>query len=533
MKRVAVYDTTLRDGTQGEGISFSAEDKIKIAQHLDGFGVDYIEGGWPGSNPRDIEFFKKVSHIRFRRAKIAAFGSTRHVQTAVEKDRNIRDILEAETPVVTIFGKSWDLHVREALKTTLDENLNMISESVQYLKSKGREVIYDAEHFFDGFKSNPSYAIRTLEIAKDGGADVLVLCDTNGGTITHEIAEIVRAVKEQISHPLGIHCHNDSDMGTANTVIAVLQGCSHVQGTFNGYGERCGNANLCTVIPNLQLKLGYQCIPKAKVRKITDISRYISEVANMVHVKNAPFVGESAFTHKGGIHVSAVMKNKRMYEHITPEEVGNRRRVLLSDLSGRSNVIYKAGEMEIDLSGDSSVIKNIVNDIKVREHNGYFYEDAEGSFELLTRRHQGKMLDFFRLEGFRVIIEKKLDNPSYCEVTIKLDVDGREEHTAAEGDGPVNALDNALRKALEKFYPSLKKMRLTDYKVRVLEGKEGTSAKVRVHIDSANQHATWGTVGVSENIIEASWQALADSINYHLLKYREVERIGRRKKEKK
>ncbi len=518
MKKIEIYDTTLRDGTQGEGISFSSLDKIKIAQRLDKLGVAYIEGGWPGSNPKDMEFFEKIRSIPLKKAKISAFGSTRKGNIKVEKDFNIKALMDSKALVIAIFGKSWELHVKDALKVSLEENIKMIYDSVSYLKSKGRYVIYDAEHYFDGFKANRDYALKTLEAAKNAGAEVLVLCDTNGGTLPGELAEIIKTTKSSIKAKYGIHTHNDSGLAVANSIIAVEMGCMHVHGTINGYGERCGNANLCSIMPVLQLKLGFRCVSDRNLKTLTDVSYFVNEVANVIPPKNEPFVGESAFAHKGGIHVDAVMKNIKTYEHISPELIGNRRRVLISDLSGKSNIKYKTSEMGFEEEFEPSHLREIANEIKLKEHRGYLYEDAEGSFELLVREKKGEKEEFFELDGFRVIIEKRPKKESYSEATIKLKVKGITEHTAAEGDGPVNALDNALRKALEKFYPNLKKMYLTDYKVRVLEGKNGTKAKVRVLIESANKKQTWGTVGVSENIIQASWEALVDSINYHLLK---------------
>ena len=518
MKKIEIYDTTLRDGTQGEGISFSSLDKIKIALSLDKLGVAYIEGGWPGSNPKDMEFFEKIRSIPLKKAKISAFGSTRKGNNKVEKDINIKALMDSKAPVITLFGKSWELHVKDALKVSLEENIKMIYDSISYLKSKGRYVIYDAEHYFDGFKANPDYALKTLEAAKNAGAEVLVLCDTNGGTLPSELAEIIKTTKSSIKAKYGIHTHNDSGLAVANSIIAVEMGCMQVHGTINGYGERCGNANLCSIMPILQLKLGFRCVSDKNLKTLTDVSYFVSEVANVIPPKNEPFVGESAFAHKGGIHVDAVMKNIKTYEHISPELIGNRRRVLLSDLSGKSNIKYKTSEMGFEEEFEPLHLREIADEIKLKEHRGYLYEDAEGSFELLVRKKQGKKEEFFELEGFRVIIEKRPEKEPYSEATIKLKVKGTTEHTAAEGDGPVNALDNALRKALEKFYPNLKKMHLTDYKVRVLDGKDGTKAKVRVLIESANKKKTWGTVGVSENIIQASWEALVDSINYHLLK---------------
>ena len=519
MKNIELYDTTLRDGTQGENVSFSVEDKLRIARKLDAFGIHYIEGGWPGSNPRDLEFFRRVKEERFDHAKIAAFGSTRRAKNRVEDDPNIIALLEAETPVVTIFGKTWILHVKSALQISEAENLEIIEESLSYLKSQGRQLIYDAEHFFDGFKDDAGYALQTLEAAERGGAALIVLCDTNGGTMTDEVASIVGEVAKHVSVPLGIHTHNDCELAVSNSIAAIKQGAVHVQGTINGYGERCGNANLCSVIPNLQLKLGYRCVEPAQLTMLTDLSHFVSELANLAPRKHLAFVGQSAFAHKGGVHVSAVMKTPQTYEHIPPEVVGNKRRVLVSDLSGRSNVVYKAAELSIDLKEPSADVQGMVDDIKEKEFQGYRYEEADGSLELLIKQRLKNWREFFELEGFKVIIHKNSrDEQPVSEALIKVRVGEEVEHTASEGNGPVNALDNALRKALEKFYPELKEMHLADYKVRVLDGQDGTGAKVRVLITSRNGHATWNTVGVSTDIIEASWKALVDSIYYHLLK---------------
>jgi 2-isopropylmalate synthase len=521
MQQIFLYDTTLRDGTQGEEVSFSAEDKIKIAKRLDAFGVSYIEGGWPGSNPKDMEFFERARTTTFTHAKITAFGSTRRAKNSVEKDANIRALLDAQTPVVTIFGKTWLLHVKQALQISPEQNIAIISDSVVYLKKHGKEVIYDAEHFFDGYKQDKAYALQTLEAAAKAGAEIIVLCDTNGGTLPWEVAEIVREVKKNINTPLGIHTHNDSGTAVASTLMAVQVGCVQVQGTINGYGERCGNANLCTIIPDLQLKMGYYCIENEKLQHLTGVSRYVSELANMKHQKNLPFVGESAFAHKGGVHVSAVMKTARTYEHIVPESVGGVRRVLISDLSGRSNVLFKAKELGVELDENSSAVQKIVNEIKEMEHYGYSYEDAEGSFELMVKRHTGEMKHFFDLERFKVSIHKDdMEKDARSEALIKIRVGDETEITAAEGDGPVNALDKALRKALEKFYPELSQIHLTDYKVRVLDTQNATAAKVRVLIETKNGESSWNTVGVSPDVVEASWKALVDSISYHLLKHR-------------
>lgn len=516
-KEIKVFDTTLRDGTQGEKVSFSVEDKLRIAKRLDEFGIHYIEGGWPGSNPKDFLFFQKAQQIGFKHAKIVAFGSTLRPGFEPERDPNLQTLLEANTSAVCIFGKSWLLHVKKALKITAQANLDLIKDTVAYLKSHGKEVIYDAEHYFDGYNDNPDYAMQTLWAAQQGGADVLALCDTRGGTFTSDIARIVLRTKEMVTVPLGIHTHNDSELAVANTLSAVENGCEHVQGTINGYGERCGNANLCSVIPNLQLKSRYYCVPDENLTQLTALSHFVSEVANLSHPQNLPYVGKSAFAHKGGIHVSAVMKDVHTYEHIAPDEVGNQRRVLVSELSGRSNVFYKAKELNVDFKTHSEKVPDIVNQLKNLENCGYQYEAAEGSFELLVRKVIGNGQDFFQLEGFRVVIEKNACEAPRSEATIRLNVNGRTEHTAAEGSGPVHALDKALRKALVKFYPEIQKMHLSDYKVRVLNEKDGTGAKVRVLIDSCSDGETWGTVGVSENIIEASWQALMESFSYYLL----------------
>ncbi len=522
MVKVKIYDTTLRDGAQAEGISFSLEDKVRIAQKLDELGFHYIEGGWPGSNPKDIKFFQRMKRIGLKNAQLTAFGSTRRAKYPVEKDPNIQALLESETKVVCIFGKSWDLHVRVALGISLEENLKIIEDSVSYLKKKKKEVIYDAEHFFDGYKDDPSYALKTLRVAQEAGADWIVLCDTNGGTLPQELIEITRRAKREVKVPLGIHAHNDSGLALANTLAAVQEGAVQVQGTINGLGERCGNVNLCSVIPNLQIKMGMDCIEKKQLAKLTEVSRYVAELANLPHDERQPFVGNSAFAHKGGIHVSAVKKDPRTYEHILPELVGNHRRILVSELAGRSNILYKAKEYGLDLEKRTPQTEKVLEDLKRLEDEGYQFEGAEGSFELLMKKALGKYRSLFDLEGFRVTVEKRKDGTLNCEATIKVKVAGIEEHTAAEGNGPVNALDNALRKALEEFYPSLKEVRLTDYKVRVLDVKAGTAAPVRVLVESGDPKESWGTVGVSTNIIEASWQALVDSLEYKLLKKRKA-----------
>lgn len=518
MTKVRIYDTTLRDGAQAEGISFSLDDKVRIAQRLDELGIHYIEGGWPGSNPKDIKFFQRMKRMRLKNAKLTAFGSTRRAKYPAEEDPNIRALLKSGTKVVCIFGKSWDLHVRIALGVSLEKNLELIEDSVSYLKKKKKEVIYDAEHFFDGYKDDPSYAFKTLEAAQRAGADWIVLCDTNGGTLPFELSKIMREVRKKIKVPLGIHAHNDSGLAVANTLTAVQEGALQVQGTINGLGERCGNVNLCSVIPNLQIKMGMECIKKKQLARLTEVSRYVAELANLPHDERQPFVGNSSFAHKGGIHVSAVKKDPRTYEHILPELVGNHRRILVSELAGRSNILYKAKEYGLDLEKKTPQTVKVLKDLKRLEDEGYQFEGAEGSFELLMKKALGKYKSLFDLEGFRVTVEKRKDGTLNCEATIKVKVEGIEEHTAAEGNGPINALDNALRKALEEFYPSLKNVRLTDYKVRVLDVKAGTAAPVRVLVEARDKKERWGTVGVSTNIIEASWQALVDSLEYKLLK---------------
>ena len=523
MQSILIFDTTLRDGSQGEKINFSAEDKIRIARKLDGVGVHYIEGGWPGSNPKDVCFFELAQKVPFKYARITAFGSTRRPHTPCSQDKNLEAILKSETPTVTIFGKSWDLHVKKIMKNSLEENLSMIYETVAYLRSREREVIYDAEHFFDGYKDNPEYALKTLDAAASAGADIIVLCDTNGGTLPFEIERITKKVSSRIPVKLGIHAHNDCGLAVANTVAAVRSGAVMVQGTINGYGERCGNADLTSVVPVLQLKMGLSCMTDENLRHLTELSRYVSEVANMTPFNARPFVGQSAFAHKGGIHVNAVMKTPKAYEHIAPEAVGNERRVLISDLCGRSAIDYKARELGVKLGGKGFNSRKISTEIKRLEHEGYQFDAAEGSFELLLKRLTGQFDPLFRLESFRVAVEKEKDLPCRAYATIKVRVGDQQEITAAEGNGPVNALDNALRKALNKFFQvDLEQMHLVDFKVRVIEGSDGTSARVRVFIESRDQKRIWGTIGVSTDIIEASWQALEDSFQYKLSRTRDV-----------
>ncbi|MBI3399106.1 MAG: citramalate synthase [Deltaproteobacteria bacterium] len=516
---VKLYDTTLRDGTQAEDINFSVEDKVRIAQRLDELGIHYIEGGWPGSNPRDIQFFKEMKGVKLANARLVAFGSTRRAGAKAKDDANIKALLKSGTGVVTIFGKTWDLHVKEALKISPEENLDIIYDSLKFLKDRVEEVFYDAEHFFDGYKANPEYALKTLKTAHDAGAECLVLCDTNGGTLPDELVEIIRDVKHHVNAPLGIHAHNDSEAAVANSILAVKEGAVQVHGTINGFGERCGNANLCSIIPNLKLKLGINCISSEQLRKLRETSRFVYELANLPHNKHQAYVGDSAFAHKAGVHVSAVLKRPETYEHIRPDLVGNHQRVLVSDLSGKSNIIYKAQEFGIDIKSKDPIVQGIVRTLKALEYKGFQYEGAEASFELLMQKAMRARKKYFKLLGFRVIDEKKKESePPYAEATIKLEVDGRVEHTASEGNGPVNALDNALRKALEKFYPHLKDVELLDFKVRVLTAGKGTAASVRVLVESGDGKEKWGTVGVSENVIEASWQALVDSLEYKLYK---------------
>ena len=517
MQKVDIYDTTLRDGSQREGVSLSVADKIKIAEKLDQFGVDFIEGGWPGSNPKDVEFFRRAAKIKFKNARLCAFSSTRRPGEKVEADQNIRALLEANTGTVTIFGKSWDFHVNDALKTTLAENLAMISDTVRFLKEQGRQVFFDAEHFFDGYKANPQYAIATLEAAAAAGADLVVLCDTNGGLMPWELKTIMTAVQEKVKVPLGIHVHDDAGMATANSLIAVCEGAVQVQGTINGYGERCGNANLCTIIPNLQLKMGLKLVTEEQLKGLTKLSRFIAELVNIAPAEQQPYVGYNAFAHKGGIHIDAVSKQPATYEHAVPEAVGNRRRILVSELAGRSSITMKTTRNGIKLDKDRPETASVLQRIKEMEHYGYQFEGAEGSFELLVLKMMQAYQPLFKLEGFRLIIEKRESGQLYSEATIKVRVGDVQVHTAAEGNGPVNALDNALRKALEGIYPTLKKIRLTDFRVRVIDGVDGTGAQVRVLIESRDDEMSWGTVGVSPNVIEASWIALVDSLEYGLL----------------
>ena len=515
--QVLIYDTTLRDGTQGEQVSFSAEEKLRIAQKLAELGIHYIEGGWPISNPKDMRFFQMAKEARPKTTGLTAFGSTRRPNILPEEDPNLEALLQTETQTITIFGKSWDLHATEILGVRLEENLAMILDSVRYLKSKGREVIFDAEHFFDGYKANPQYTLKTIEAAISGEADIIVLCDTRGGTMVNDLKEIMEVVGKSFPGiPLGIHAHNDCGLAVANSLAAVEAGAKMVQGTINGYGERCGNADLISVIANLQIKIGRRCLDDSKMGHLTEVSRYVSDIANIPPLNERPFVGRSAFAHKGGMHVSAILNRPLAYEHIEPGGVGNKRRVLVSDLSGKGNIKYKANEMGLALGGNGYDSQKIVKEIKRMEDEGYQFEAAEGSLELLIKKTAGQFREPFSLLSLRVINEKNRDDQSISQATIKISVGEEEEITAAEGNGPVNAIDNALRKALSKFYPRVKEMRLVDFKVRVLEGGAGTAAKVRVLIESRDGKDIWNTVGVSENIIEASWQALVDSFYFKL-----------------
>ena len=515
MKQIKIFDTTLRDGSQGAGISFSVEDKLKIASALDTFGIAYIEGGWPGSNPKDEEFFKLAKN-EFKNSKLVAFSSTRKPNTKIQDDNQIKKIISSGTKVATIFGKSWDLHVQVALKTTLKENLKMIFETIAYLKTKKFEVIYDAEHYFDGYIHNKIYTFETIKSAVDAGADYICLCETNGGVLPSYIEKTVKeTIKEFPNVKFGIHAHNDCDCAVANSIIAVQSGCQLVQGTINGIGERCGNANLCSIIPSLQLKGKYHCVPVQNLKNITNLSRYIDEIANLTSNDSMPYVGKNAFSHKAGVHVSAIKKDSKTYEHINPKHVGNKRNILVSDLSGKSNIVSKADELAIDLEKD---VQGIINIVKEKENNGYQYENADGSFYILTKKLEKTYKNFFTLKNYRVSVEKNKDGSIVSEATVKLDVNGKEEHTVAEGGGPVDALDKCLRKALIKFYPEIKSVILTDFKVRVINSDANTAAKVRVLIESKDKKYSWGTIGVSDNIIDACWQALSDSVEYKLLK---------------
>ncbi len=512
---VEIYDTTLRDGTQGQDFNLTSADKVAIARRLDAFGVDFIEGGWPGSNPKDASFFELMKAVPLKHARLTAFGSTRRKHSRCGDDASMQALLAAETPVVTIFGKSWDLHVREALSASLAENLEMIADSVAYLRARGKVVIYDAEHYFDGYKADAAYALATLEAAASAGAERLVLCDTNGGSMPAFVAGRVADAVSRFAVPVGIHSHNDCELAVANALAAVEAGASHVQGTVNGYGERCGNANLVSILPNLKLKLGYGLAQD--LGGLRELARYVDERANLSPNLRAAYVGDAAFAHKGGVHVSAVNKNPQTYEHILPETVGNSRRVLISDLSGRANVLAKTAEYG---EGHDAGVASVVDRLKELEHRGYAFEGAEASFLLMRKKVRGEYRAYFAMHGYRVGIDKREgDKEPFCEATVKVEVGGVLEHTAATGDGPVNALDAALGKALKRFYPTIASLQLTDYKVRVLSGPEtGTASVVRVQVEMSDGAASWGTVGASTNIIDASYEALIDAIEYKLLK---------------
>jgi 2-isopropylmalate synthase len=526
---IETNDTTLRDGTQGEGVNYTVTDKIAVAHRLDEFGVAVIEGGWPGSNPRDAEFFDRIRREKLRHAKVAAFGSTIRPGKAPSADANVKALLDAETPVVTIVAKTWDLHVHEDLRIELDENFELIAKTIAFLKKRVDRVILDAEHFFDGYAANPDFAMSCLAVAADAGVDLLCLCDTRGGSLPGDITLATQHAKT-LGVALGIHCHNDSGLAVANSLAAVEAGAVQVQGTINGFGERCGNASLCTLVPNLQIKMGYSCVTPEQLARLTEVSRFCAELANVELEKRLPYVGRSAFAHKGGLHVAAVRKNAVTYEHIEPSLVGNTQRVLVSDLSGRSNVMHKAEQFGINVEGRHDELAVLLSHLKELEHSGFQFEGADASFELLMRRNLHPMRRYFRLIGFRVTDEKRSEEAeTWCEATVMVEgPDGAVEHTAAEGNGPVNALDRALRKALTKFYPSLENIHLHDYKVRVLDGKSGTESRVRVLIESGDGEKRWGTVGVSHNVVEASWQALVDSVIYHLMKQEEAAGKGGR-----
>ncbi len=519
--KVKLFDTTLRDGEQSEGISFTVPDKIKIAKLLDGVGMHYIEGGWPGSNPKAVEFFEAMKAVKLNRAKMVAFGSTKRPGSGAKEDANLQAIVGSGVRVACIFGKTWDFHVTHALKISLEDNLELITDSIKFLKENMDEVFFDAEHFFDGYKKNPEYAIKCLQSAEAGGVDVIVLADTNGGTLTHEIESIMQVVKTKIKTPLGIHAHNDSELAVANSLTAIHNGAVQVQGTINGYGERAGNANLCSIIPSLKLKMKIDCISDDDLRALTEVSRHISEIANLPHNNHFAYVGKSAFAHKGGIHVSAINKHSETYEHIKPELVGNEQRVLVSELSGVSNLKYKAEKLGIDIDNSAPAVKELLKEIKELEKIGYQFEEGEATFELMLKKATGQYKSFFELVSFRVINDRfEKDDYHLVEATVKLKINGEIIHTTGEGTGPVGALDHALRKAIEGRFPEIKTMHLVDYRVRVLNSTDGTDAKVRVIIESQDDQETWGTVGVSANIIEASWFALVDSIEYKLLKER-------------
>lgn len=515
-RRIEIYDTTLRDGSQGEGVNFSVADKLRVATKLDQFGVDYIEGGWPGSNPKDVEFFRQARDCEFRRSKLAAFGSTRRKDYGVEDDPQVKLLIEAQTPVVTIFGKSWLLHVKDIIRTTPEENVRMISDTVRFLKSHGIRVIYDGEHAFDGFKNDADYAMATFAAASEAGADYVVLCDTNGGCLPDEIAHITQETLKRVRCGVGIHTHDDCGLGVANALAAIAAGATHIQGTINGYGERTGNCNLTSAIPNIAFKMGLACIPPDSHKHLREISNFVDEIANIRQNPRQPWVGATAFAHKGGMHVNAVHKVPHSFEHVDPRIVGNERRILVSDLSGKSNILIKARELGFDMDDSTIELKEILDEVKEREHQGFEYEAAEASLKLLIQKILQHRDPPFRILGYHVSMRRD-DGHSVCQATIKVQVRDEIAHTVAEGDGPVNALDEALRLALARFFPQMEFVKLTDYKVRILGGGEGTAAKTRVLIESTDGNNQWGTVGASENIIDASLQALSDSMEYALM----------------
>jgi len=530
-QKITVYDTTLRDGAQGEGIAFSASGKVRLVKRLDEFGIDYIEGGYPGSNQKDMEFFRQIREHKLSHARLVAFGSTRRARTRVREDPYVQSLIEAETPAVTVFGKAWKLHVRSVLRTTMAENLAMIGDTISFLKDHGREVFFDAEHFFDGYGDDPAFAMAAVEQAAQAGADCIVLCDTNGGSLPEHIRDATAAVVDKLEAPVGIHAHNDAGLAVANTLAGVQAGAVQVQGTMNGYGERCGNANLCTVIANLELKMGCACIKPTQLKNLREVSMYVDDLVNLRHDSRQPYVGQSAFSHKGGPHVNAVKKNPRSFEHIAPEKVGNQRRILVSELSGGSNVLLKAIELGFGRKRSTEGAREVLMALKQMESKGYAFEAADASFRILIQKALREHKSFFELEGFRVVVEKRgKGEPCLSEATVKVRVKDKIEHTVAEGDGPVNALDGALRKALTRFYPAIAKVFLTDFRVRILDPEEATAATTRVLIESGDGTETWGTVGVSENIIEASWEALVDSVEYKLFRDEEKNRRVRRRR---
>jgi len=515
MNHIQIYDTTLRDGTQSEGFTLSASDKIRVAQKLDSFGVTFIEGGWPGSNPKDVEFFERARDLEWKHSLIAAFGATCRVKGGPADDANIKALLDSHTPVCTIFGKTWRLHVTDVLLTTLEDNLRIIEDSVAYLRAQGRRVIYDAEHFFDGYKADSAYALETLQAAIRGGAETIVLCDTNGGTLPWEVQRIILDLKRTLETPFGIHAHNDGESAVINSLTAVREGAIQVQGTINGVGERCGNVNLISVIANLELKMGYQCLPEGKLTHLYDLSHFVSEVANITPDEHMPFVGKSAFAHKGGVHVAAMRRNASSYQHVDPTRVGNKMRVVVSDLSGRGNMLSKAEEHGVEVEGEEVV--SVLNEVKELEARGFSFEAAEASVAIMLKRQEYGYKAPFELIDFFVNVEHRDKRGIFAEATVKVRVQGEVLHTAAEGNGPVNALDLALRKALVGYYPQIEKFNLSDYKVRILDSDRGTEAITRVLIDTRNSTSRWSTVGAGTNIIEASWRALADSMEYGLM----------------